>query len=117
MNIETKTQTTYVLTLTDADIAEIMAFPGRFARHLEKLRDTHGAATIPALAPMAERPARKHPKPRKEKAAASPKGPAGKGGFAKSPCPECGQLVAGSQMKTHRQRKHGVPDAKLSASN
>lgn len=116
MNIEARTITTveYAVTLTDADVAAILVDPAAFQQRLRAMRGEqatgrHGARNLTI--------GRKPGKAKKEKPAASPKGAAGKGKFAKAPCPECGQMIAGSQMRQHRARKHGVGAVRSSENN
>ena len=104
MNIEARTITTveYSVTLTEADVTMILVDPAGFQDRLramrgERAQGRHGKKNLTL-----------GKKAKKEKPAASPKGAAGKGKFAKQACPECGQMIAGSQMRQHRARKHGV---------
>lgn len=109
MNIEARTITTveYAVTLTDADVAAILVDPAAFQARLRAMRGEqatgrHGARNLT----LGRKPGKA--KAKEEKPAASPKGAAGKGKFAKQACPECGQMIAGSQMRQHRARKHGI---------
>ena len=109
MNIETKTQTvtTYHLVLTEAELTQALVDPADLQSALRQARGAthagrHGARNLTL--------GRKPGKAKQERPPAGPKGrgAAGRGKFAKQACPECGQMIAGSQMRQHRARKHGI---------
>lgn len=114
MNIETKTETvtvtTYNLTLTEQDVAAILVDPSDLQ---ERLRLMRGARTAKKTGYGRHYPKAKSAK--EQRAKPGPKGgSAGQGKFAKQACPECEQMIAGSQMAQHRARKHNIARAATS---
>lgn len=112
----TKTVTEYTIVLTEADVAAILVDATPFQGQLRALRAANGQATQTRKSLSLNGHG---PKPAKEQAPrAAGKAPstAGKGKFAKEPCPECKRPVSMAKMATHRRAKHAVSAAASPAS-
>lgn len=109
---ETITITQYTITLTDADVAAILVDPAPFQKQLRALRADNGQR----LQKRKSISLNGH-KPKEQAPAATGKGAAGKGGFAKVACPQCKQPISKAQLSNHLAKKHAVSAAASPASD
>lgn len=102
INTSTETITRYTITLTDAEVGEILADPAPFQKQLRELRaenakGKHGARNF-----------KLGRKPRQHLNGTAKERANGAGPLDRVDCPECHLKIASKFLANHRQKKHGV---------
>ena len=110
---ETVTVVRLAVVLTEEQARAVLVDPAPFQARLRLALQAHGTRsprTAGRSLSLNGRP------PKEAPAKAAGKAAGGKAGFAKAPCPECGQPISKAQLSNHRAKKHGVSAAASSAS-
>lgn len=108
---QTVTAVRLTVQLSEEQARAVLVDAAPFQRLLRDALRQHGSRN-----PLNERRSVKLGRPRKEAPAQPGKAPAGKGGFAKTPCPECRKPISQAQLRQHRLKKHGVSAVESPAS-